>query len=102
VNKLNLSHSYTPDNLKDINAQIESLLSADTLDDEQLRQLVENRDVIVISHLKSLENDREKLFAECELASNKALTKLLNKQLKDSLAQLSGLIRGKKIVGKYK
>ncbi|GAB2689935.1 hypothetical protein Q4574_00585 [Aliiglaciecola sp. 3_MG-2023] len=100
--KLTLSHQYTPENLKAINTQIETVLAAAELDDKLLKQLIETRDEVVVDHLKSLDQTAEKLFSESELETNKSLTKVIDTQLKESLKQLSGLIRGKKSVNKYK
>ncbi|MBU2877984.1 MULTISPECIES: hypothetical protein [Aliiglaciecola] len=102
MSKLTLNHRFTPDNLKDINGQIEAVLDAKELDNELLKQLIIKRDVVVTNHLKSLERDNEKVFAEHEIIVNNTLSTIVESQLKESLTQLSGLIRGKKIVNKYK
>ncbi|GAC15193.1 hypothetical protein [Aliiglaciecola lipolytica] len=102
MNKLTLNHEYTPDKLSEINQQLKSVLSADSVDDAQLKSLIDQRDIIVSEHLQSLDADAEKRFAESELKVNELLTRELKNQLKDSLNQLSGLIRGQKKVDKYK
>ncbi|MFA3790632.1 hypothetical protein AB6T38_05910 [Aliiglaciecola sp. SL4] len=102
MNKLNLSHQYTPDNLDSVNKQLETVLSSDELDDKLLRQLIIQRDEIVTKHISSLDKNTEKLFSTSELEANQRLSTIIEAQLKDSLKQLTGLIRGKKIVDKYK
>ncbi|MEP4890002.1 MAG: hypothetical protein ABJV04_08250 [Aliiglaciecola sp.] len=102
MNKLNLSHQYTPDNLDNVNKQLETVLSSDELDDKLLRQLISQRDEIVTEHIKSLDKNTEKLFSTSELEVNQRLSTIIEAQLADSLKQLTGLIRGKKIVDKYK
>lgn len=102
MNKLNLSHEHTPANLNEINSQLESVLNTDPVDDEKLRALIDSRDKIILEHLNGLQPEHEKTFAEKELGVNKVLSKLIEKQLQTSLKQLSGLVRGKKSVNKYK
>lgn len=102
MKKLNLNHEKTPAKLAEINQQLESTLSNDELDDARLRVLVELRDEFIITHLQSLNNIQQKSFAELEVLSNTALSKLISNQLSDSLTELTGLLRGKKAVNKYK
>lgn len=102
MKKLNLNHDKTPDKLAEINQQLESILSNDELDDTKLRVLIELRDEFINSHLQSLNEIQQKSFAELEIQSNNALSKLISNQLSDSLTQLTGLLRGKKAIDKYK
>lgn len=102
MKKLNLNHEKTPAKLAEINQQLESTLSNDELDDARLRVLVELRDEFIVTHLQSLNNIQQKSFAELEVLSNTALSKLISNQLSDSLTELTGLLRGKKAVNKYK
>jgi len=102
VKKLNLNHDKTPAKLTEINQQLDSQLSNDELDDKKLRALIESRDAFIISHLGSLNDIERRSFAELEMQSNDTLSKLISNQLSDSLTQLTGLLRGKKAVNKYK
>ncbi|WJG10567.1 hypothetical protein [Aliiglaciecola sp. LCG003] len=102
MNKLKLNHKQTPQELVDINLQLEALLEADSLDDAKLKSVVDLRDTFILSHLKSQPSEELKSFAEQELVINNMLSSLIEKQLSDSLSQLSGLLRGRKAVNKYK
>ncbi|GAA0857153.1 hypothetical protein [Aliiglaciecola litoralis] len=102
MKKLNLHHAHTPDDLAEINSQLESVLKADSLDDEKLKQLITQRDTFILEHLTTLQDDAKKQFAELELKSNKKLSSLIEHQLSASLKQLSGLLKGQKAVNKYK
>lgn len=102
MKKLKLNHVHTPNSLAEINGQLELVLNGETLDDNLLKELIENRDLIVVSHLNGLAGDIRKTFAEHELVSNQLLSNVINKHLRSSLKQLSGLLRGRKAVNKYK
>lgn len=102
MKKFSLNHDYTPAELTEINIELESVLSADSLDDEKLRQLINQRDTFIVKYLKSLQDGNEKQFAKHELNSNKQLSSLIEHQLSASLKQLSGLLKGQKAVNKYK
>lgn len=102
MKKLNINHEYTPDGLKLLNAKLESELCNESLNDVKLKGLIEQRDSLVIGHLKTLDPHSEKLFAEHELNSNKDLLKVIEEHLSLSLKELSGFLRGKKVLKKYK
>lgn len=102
MKNLNLNHDYTPPKLADINLQIQTVLNAEELDDSLLKSLIEQRDVVVIEHLRSISVDDEKQFAKNELVINQTLSEEIGLQLKASLKDLSGLLRGRKAVDKYK
>ena len=101
-NQLNLSHSQTPDTLEAINQEISKVLSDENVDDANLRLLVTRRDDCVQSYLVELDETERADFAKLELVSNEKLLAVVKVQLNDSLGQLSGLIRGRKAVNKYK
>ncbi|MDC0601514.1 hypothetical protein OAP14_00660 [Aliiglaciecola sp.] len=101
-NPLELSHSQTPEILQAINQEISKALSAEEIDDAKLRLLVTRRDEYVQSYLPELDEIKRAEFAQQELVSNEKLLAIVKVQLSDSLGQLSGLIRGRKAVNKYK
>ncbi|TRY30927.1 hypothetical protein [Aliiglaciecola sp. M165] len=102
MKKLSLNHEFTPPPLADINLQIQTTLEAEELDDSLLKTLIEERDSIITKHLEDLKDGDVKSFAKTELVINQKLSEHINKQLKASLKQLSGLLRGRKAVNKYK
>lgn len=101
-NLLELSHSQTPETLQAINQEISTTLSDKSVDDAKLRLLVTRRDEYVQSYLSELDELKRVEFAQQELVSNEKLLAVVKVQLSNSLGQLSGLIRGRKAVGKYK
>ena len=100
--RLQFDHSFTPSPLKEINQQLSEILAKDDVDEARLLLLIEQRDRIVKEHLDSLEEDVIQQFAEAELEVNQRLEAVSKKLLSDSLGNLSGLIRGRKAVEKYK
>lgn len=101
MKNLKLNHEYTPSELAKVNHQILTAIAAEELDHALLKSLVEQRDHVIVEHLKSLDLEDEKRFANSELATNHSLSEYTSKELKSSLKQLSGLIRGRKAVNKY-
>lgn len=100
--QLELSHPYTPTELNEINQKLEELFAEDILDEEQLLHLISQRDEIVQLHLKNLEKQQLKDFAQAELSVNKLLVEYTRQLQSESLGKLSSLIRGRKAVEKYK
>ena len=82
--QLQLSHPYTPTELDALNLKIEGLFNDDALDEAQLLQLISQRDEIVQLHLKSLEKQQLKDFAQAELSVNKLLVEC-TKQLQSAV-----------------
>lgn len=97
-----LSHALTPQALSAINQSICAVLGADQVDDEALRRLVTQRDELLQSHLKNLNDVERNQFAEVELPINTKLQAAVQSLFADSLSELSGLVRGLKAVKKYK
>jgi hypothetical protein len=97
-----LSHALTPDELGAINRSICAVLETEELDDQALRDLVNQRDEFIQEHLKHLIKAERKEFAEAELPINKKLHAAVQALFANSLAELSGLVRGLKAVKKYK
>lgn len=100
--KLALNHPYSPSELKEINLQIEELIESRDFDEARLLQLVNQRDEIVQKHLKNIEKQQLKDFANAELSANKLLVDFTCGLQSESLGKLSALIRGRKAVEKYK
>lgn len=99
---ITLSHKFTPSELVVINDKICALLSEDELDEKQLAELTSQREDIVKTHLEKLTASDLKLFAEAELQVNQKLIDLTQQRRSDMLKQLSGFLRGRKSVKKYK
>ena len=99
---LSLTHPYTPNELRTVNQQLEALFAQESLDEAQLLQLISQRDEIVQLHLKSLEKQQLKDFAQAELSVNNVLIENAKGLQSESLGKLSSLIRGRKAVAKYK
>lgn len=97
-----LSHSLSPQELRNINQSICAVLEKETVDDQALRLLVTQRDEFIQTYLKQAIADERKKFAEAELPINKQLHSSVQALFSDSLAELSGLVRGLKAVKKYK
>ncbi|MGS2720405.1 hypothetical protein [Paraglaciecola aestuariivivens] len=99
---LELDHSYTPKQLTVINQDLAALLSSADPDQAQFLKLVSQRDEFIQNYLKTLDNPLKKDFVNAELKVNGALVAYAEQSFKASLKQLSGLVRGRKAVKKYK
>ena len=97
-----LTHSLTPEPLKQINSELEQLIAQDELDEQKLRALIDKRDETIQQYLASLDADSASTFARSELEINNWLAEYCQKKLSGALNQLSGLVRGRKAVEKYK
>lgn len=97
-----LSHALTPEDLSAINQSIFTLLGTDSVDDQLLRRLVNQRDELIQGHLNSLNEVERDQFAKAELPINNKLHTAVQSLFADSLSELSGLVRGLKAVKKYK
>lgn len=101
MKKLHLDHAYTPNSLKELNAQVLELFSNDSFDELELLKLIQNRDVMIREHLDSCDAELQKAFATAELEVNGLLVAYVKDLSKASLKQLSDLVRGRKAVKKY-
>jgi hypothetical protein len=97
-----LLHALSPEDLSAINQSIFTLLETDKVNDQALRRLVTQRDELIQSHLKSLNEIERDQFAQTELPINNKLHTAVQSLFSDSLSELSGLVRGLKAVKKYK
>jgi hypothetical protein len=99
---LNLTHSFTPTPLNKINQGLLELTSDIDPDESQFLKLVTERDEFIQSYLQTLQKQLKKNFVDAELKVNGALVAYAEESFKASLKQLSGLVRGRKAVKKYK
>lgn len=102
MKNLKLNHQSTPASLVPINAELESVLSNDDLDDKRLLELIIMREELISAHLNSIDDTTKKKFVRAEYDVNTALSKIAQRLFKASLSNLSGLVRGRKAVEKYK
>ncbi len=99
---LKLDHQYTPDLLKAINQDLTELLASAEPDQAKFLDLVTQRDEFIQNYLQKLTNPTKNDFITAELKVNGALVAYAEQSFKASLNQLSGLVRGRKAVKKYK
>ena len=99
---IDLNHSYTPPLLAKINQDLEQLLEQQDPDEATFLALANQRDDVIQKHLTTLSGDDRRMFVEAELEINGLLVASANQMFKASLNQLSGLVRGRKAVEKYK
>jgi hypothetical protein len=65
-------------------------------------KLVTERDEFILKYLENLAEEEKKQFAKAELQVNGALVAYAEESFKASLKQLSGLVRGRKAINKYR
>lgn len=102
MKKLTLDHAFTPIPLKSINCELSELTIDNDPDESKFLKLVTERDNFIQNFLETLPDDDKKNFANAELHVNGALVAYAEASFKASLKQLSGLVRGRKAVKKYK
>ncbi|MCC2615101.1 hypothetical protein LJ739_02445 [Aestuariibacter halophilus] len=102
MNTLKLDHQDTPSQLKAINHKIESLFDTQPLDGGALLALINERHDIVVAALEGMDADAKRRFAEHENTINQALVQHVVQLRKDSLQEVSALMKGLKAVKKYK
>ena len=102
MKNLSLNHSQTPSQLVETNNKLEALLDSGEFEESILLQLVGERDNLINQHLTRLDHEQKAQFAEKELEINKQLVVHVSKLQRTVLAKLSGLLKGKKAVKKYK
>jgi CRISPR/Cas system endoribonuclease Cas6 (RAMP superfamily) len=99
---LTLNHSFTPSLLKIINQDLLELTSDVDPDESKFLRLVTQRDEFIQSYLQTLEKKLKNDFVNAEIKVNGVLVAHAEESFKASLKQLSGLVRGRKAVKKYK
>lgn len=102
MNKLILDHTFTPPQLKKINRDLSDLTADNDPDESRFLDLVTQRDETIQEYLKNLPEKEKNSFATAELQVNGALVAYAQESFKASLKQLSGLVRGRKAVDKYR
>jgi hypothetical protein len=102
LKKLILDHSFTPSPLKNINSDLLKLTNENDPDESKFLTLVTERDEFIQQFLKNLPDEEKNSFVTAELKVNGALVAYAEESSKASLKQLSGLVRGRKAVNKYR
>jgi hypothetical protein len=102
LKKLTLDHSFTPNPLRTINQDLSELTSDNDPDESQFLQLVTKRDEFIQTYISNLSGDELKDYVLAELEVNGALVAYAEESFKASLNQLSGLVRGRKAINKYR
>ena len=102
MKKLILDHSFTPSSLKSINRDLSELTAENDPDESRFLKLVTERDEFIQKYLQNLPEEEKNQFATAELQVNGALVAYAEGSFKASLKQLSGLVRGRKAVNKYR
>jgi hypothetical protein len=99
---LTLNHSFTPFPLKKINQDLSALESSSDPDESKFLKLVTERDEFIQSYLQTLDNNLKTDFVNAELKVNGVLVAYAEESFKASLKLLTGLVRGRKAVKKYR
>ena len=102
MNKLILDHSFTPSPLKSINRDLSELTIKNDPDESRFLKLVTERDEFIQKFIENLPDVEKNNFVTAELLVNGALVAYAEESFKASLKQLSGLVRGRKAVNKYR
>ena len=102
MKKLILDHSFTPSPLKSINSCLSELTAENDPDESRFLKLVTERDEFIQKFLGNLPDEDKTNFVNAELLVNGALVAYAEESFKASLKQLSGLVRGRKAVNKYR
>lgn len=102
MKKLTLNHSHTPTPLKSINRRLSELTIENDPDESNFLKLAMERDEFIQDYIKNLPNDEKREFVTAELQVNGVLVAYAEESFKASLKQLTGLIRGRKAVKKYR
>jgi len=102
LNKLILDHCFTPSPLKSINRELSKLTTDNDSDESLFLKLVTEREEFIQNFLENIPDEEKIKFVTAELQVNGALVACAEESFKASLKQLSGLVRGRKAVNKYK
>ena len=85
-----------------INQDLAELTSDVDPDESKFLQLVTDRDEFIQRYLQTLQGQPQTDFVNAELKVHGALVAYAEESFKASLKQLSGLVRGRKAVNKYR
>lgn len=104
MNPEDLNHCYTPASLSQLNIELVELLdkSNDVEQFSKFKDIIFERDRIVLSVLSSLESNQRKLFAQEELRVNKILIDMAQRLLNSAKEDMTHFIRSQAAVKKYK
>ena len=102
MKKLILDHAFSPSPLKRINRDLSELTTENDPDESIFLKLVTERDVFIHNFLENIPDEEKNNFLTAELQVNGALVAYAEESFKASLKQLSGLLRGRKAVSKYR
>lgn len=102
MKKITLDHSFTPSPLKQINQDLAELTKELDPDEAIFLKLVTDRDTFIQNYIQTLQEPLKTDFVSAELKVNGALVAYAEQSVKASLKQLSGLVRGRKAIKKYK
>lgn len=102
MKKLKLDHSFTPPPLKSINGDLSALTTENDPDESRFLKLVTERDEFIQSYLTDLSDQEKRNFSAAELQVNGTLVAFAEESFKTSLKQLTGLVRGRKAIDKYR
>ncbi|MFQ3190966.1 MAG: hypothetical protein ACI936_002102 [Paraglaciecola sp.] len=102
MKKLILDHKFTPSPLQSINQELSELTTENDPDESIFLKLVTDRDEFIQHFLENIPEDEKNNFVTAELLVNGSLVAYAQESFKASLKQLSGLVRGRKAVNKYR
>ncbi|MGJ8681844.1 hypothetical protein [Paraglaciecola sp.] len=102
MKNLVLDHSFTPSSLKKINQDLLALFAKEDPEESEFLQLATKRDECIQEYLSEIDDEIKQDFVKAEIEVNGLLVAGANELFKASLNQLSGLVRGRKAVEKYK
>ncbi|MBT1450810.1 hypothetical protein KJ365_07925 [Glaciecola sp. XM2] len=100
-NSLNFSHSYTPEDLAQINVSLEDVLAQETLDEPQLKILIDQRAKLVNLLLNTMQDQQKRCFAKAELKVNEQLVRLISAQTQQVKDELAGYAKASKAIKQY-
>jgi hypothetical protein len=102
LKNLILDHSYTPSPLKTINQELHALNSKEDPEQSTFLAIVTQRDEFIQSYLQIVDPEIKHYFVEAELIVNGALVAYASELFNSSFKELTGLVRGRKAIKKYK
>ncbi|MCU4674761.1 hypothetical protein N7931_03850 [Catenovulum sp. 2E275] len=103
-NSIALDHDLTPELLRQLNAQVSSILKQTEIDSSTLLKLIDKRDELISDELKKLNGqvDIQKQFIEQELIVNRYLVQQCQKLFNNTEKELVNLKKSQKAIKHYK
>lgn len=99
---MSFDHNYTPVALSEINSELALLLAENEVDSQRLAELIDKRDECVQAHLRSLDEDAKKQFAQHELPTQEQIRLAIQPIFEEAKKALSSVVQAKKIINQYK